>query len=54
MATGQRIGLIRFGSRVDVYMPAATPLVSLGTKTIAGETPIADYAAVASTLYRAG
>ena len=55
VTTGQRIGLIRFGSRVDVYMPAgATPLVALGTKTIAGETPIADYAAVAATIYRAG
>ena len=55
VATGQRIGLIRFGSRVDVYMPAgATPLVALGTKTIAGETPIADFAAVPATAFKAG
>ncbi|MCC2101068.1 MAG: phosphatidylserine decarboxylase, partial [Hyphomicrobiales bacterium] len=54
LGVGQRFGLIRFGSRVDVYMPAgATPLVSLGTKTIAGETPIADFAIVQPAAYRA-
>ena len=54
LGVGQRFGLIRFGSRVDVYMPAgATPLVSLGTKTTAGETPIADFASVQSALFRA-
>ncbi len=38
-----RIGLIRFGSRVDVYMPdSAVPLVGLGSKAIAGETILAD------------
>ena len=37
--TGQRIGLIRFGSRVDVYLPAnAAPRVALGQRSIAGET----------------
>src|SRR5436190_7053588 len=36
---GQRIGLIRFGSRVDVYLPAGTsPRVLLGQRAIAGET----------------
>ncbi len=41
--TGERFGLIRFGSRVDVYLPAGTaPLVVPGQKTIAGETVIAD------------
>ena len=36
---GQRVGLIRFGSRVDVYLPAGTaPQVILGQRTIAGET----------------
>jgi phosphatidylserine decarboxylase len=36
---GQRIGLIRFGSRVDVYLPAeAAPRVMLGQRAIAGET----------------
>jgi phosphatidylserine decarboxylase len=39
---GQRVGLIRFGSRVDVYLPAGTsPRVALGQRTIAGETIIA-------------
>ncbi len=42
VASGQRIGLIRFGSRVDVYLPAGTePAVALGQRTIAGETIIA-------------
>lgn len=37
--SGQRFGLIRFGSRVDVYLPAGvTPMVKLGDKTVAGET----------------
>lgn len=36
---GQRVGLIRFGSRVDVYLPAGTaPRVLLGQRSIAGET----------------
>jgi phosphatidylserine decarboxylase len=36
---GQRVGLIRFGSRVDVYLPAeAAPRVMLGQRAIAGET----------------
>ena len=43
---GQRIGLIRFGSRVDVYLPAGTgPRVLLGQRTIAGETVIAEVGA---------
>jgi phosphatidylserine decarboxylase len=46
MAAGDRIGMIRFGSRVDVYLPeGATPLVSEGQTAIAGETLIADLAA---------
>jgi phosphatidylserine decarboxylase len=40
---GQRIGLIRFGSRVDVYLPAGTaPKVLLGQRTIGGETVLAE------------
>nr|WP_179646581.1 phosphatidylserine decarboxylase [Spinactinospora alkalitolerans] len=36
---GERIGLIRFGSRVDVYLPAGiTPAVEVGQKVRAGET----------------
>ena len=39
VAAGQRIGLIRFGSRVDVYLPAGTaPKVALGQRCVAGET----------------
>ena len=42
VAAGQRIGLIRFGSRVDVYLPAGTaPAVVLGQRTVAGETVLA-------------
>ena len=42
VGTGQRVGLIRFGSRVDVYLPAGTaPRVILGQRTIAGETVVA-------------
>lgn len=41
--TGERFGLIRFGSRVDVYFPTGTaPLVAVGQTMIAGETVIAD------------
>jgi len=40
---GQRIGMIRFGSRVDVYLPAGTgPKVLLGQRAIAGETVLAE------------
>jgi phosphatidylserine decarboxylase len=43
VAKGQRVGLIRFGSRVDVYLPAGTdPKVMIGQTVIAGETVIAD------------
>ena len=40
---GQRVGLIRFGSRVDVYLPAGTgPRVLLGQRAIAGETVLGE------------
>ncbi len=43
LAAGQRVGLIRFGSRVDVYLPAGTDSkVLLGQKVIAGETVLAE------------
>src|SRR6202046_1821351 len=45
VAAGQRIGMIRFGSRVDVYLPEGTrPLAAEGQTAIAGETVIADLA----------
>jgi phosphatidylserine decarboxylase len=41
---GERIGMIRFGSRVDVYLPdGVRPLVAEGQTAIAGETIIADF-----------
>jgi len=43
LAVGQRFGLIRFGSRVDVYLPVGrTPLVAVGQLAVAGETVFAD------------
>ena len=46
LETGERFGLIRFGSRLDVYLPAGiAPLVCPGQGAIAGETVIADLAA---------
>ncbi len=43
LAAGERIGLIRFGSRVDVYIPPPyRPLVALGQRMVAGETVLAD------------
>ncbi len=42
---GERFGLIRFGSRLDVYLPqGTTPLVAVGQRMVAGETVIADLA----------
>lgn len=39
VAVGQRVGLIRFGSRVDVFLPAGTTSeVVVGQRTLAGET----------------
>lgn len=44
--TGQRFGLIRFGSRCDIYLPSTlAPQVIVGQKTIAGETILANIAA---------
>ena len=38
---GDRIGMIRFGSRADVYFENYKPLIKVGQKTIAGETLLA-------------
>ena len=46
IGAGERIGMIRFGSRVDVYLPEGVrPLIAEGQTAIAGETVIADLAA---------
>lgn len=43
LGAGERFGLIRFGSRVDTYLPpGATPLVAVGQRAIGGETVLAD------------
>jgi phosphatidylserine decarboxylase len=43
LQTGERFGMIRFGSRVDVYLPdGVQPLVALGQVMISAETVIAD------------
>ena len=40
---GERFGMIRFGSRVDVYLPdGVAPLVCIGQTAVAGETVLAD------------
>jgi phosphatidylserine decarboxylase len=46
VGAGERIGLIRFGSRLDVYLPpGTTPLAAEGQIAVAGETVLADLAA---------
>jgi phosphatidylserine decarboxylase len=43
LRAGERFGLIRFGSRLDVYLPdGVAPLVALGQTMVAGETVLAD------------
>jgi phosphatidylserine decarboxylase len=44
LSTGERFGLIRFGSRLDVYLPEGSKaLVSVGQTAVAGETVLADF-----------
>ncbi|GLS46590.1 phosphatidylserine decarboxylase [Methylobacterium brachythecii] len=53
LQTGERFGLIRFGSRVDVYLPTtARVLVGLGQKSVAGETVLADLGGGAERAFR--
>jgi len=56
IGAGERIGMIRFGSRVDVYLPAgAVPRVSEGQTALAGETIIADLGTLtAAPTFRVG
>jgi phosphatidylserine decarboxylase len=43
VAAGQRIGIIRFGSRVDIYLPSPyAPMVIAGQRMVGGETVLAD------------
>ncbi|MDF3416481.1 phosphatidylserine decarboxylase [Sulfitobacter sp. M57] len=43
LGAGHRFGLIRFGSRLDIYLPkGVSPLVSVGQTAVAGETILAD------------
>lgn len=43
LGAGERFGLIRFGSRVDVYLPPGkSALVAIGQRALAGETVLAD------------
>lgn len=43
LRAGERYGIIRFGSRLDVYLPeGAIPLVAVGQSAISGETVLAD------------
>jgi phosphatidylserine decarboxylase len=55
IGAGERFGLIRFGSRLDVYLPeGTTALVSEGQTAVAGETILADFRlSDASRIYRA-
>jgi phosphatidylserine decarboxylase len=46
LSVGERFGLIRFGSRLDIYVPMnAQVLVGLGQTAVAGETVLADLTA---------
>jgi phosphatidylserine decarboxylase len=43
LGVGERIGLIRFGSRVDLFLPPGHgPLVAVGQRAVGGETVLAD------------
>jgi phosphatidylserine decarboxylase len=43
VSAGERFGLIRFGSRVDVYLPVGVhAVVGLNQRSVAGETVLAD------------
>jgi phosphatidylserine decarboxylase len=56
LGTGERFGMIRFGSRLDVYLPEGTaPLVAVGQTAVGGETALADMrAGDAGRAFRSG
>ena len=56
LGAGERFGMIRFGSRLDVYLPVGTPpQVAVGQTALAGETVLADLRATEDArAYRAG
>jgi phosphatidylserine decarboxylase len=55
VGVGERFGMIRFGSRLDVYLPeGVAPLVAVGQTAIAGETVLADLRASDGRAFRAG
>jgi len=56
LGAGERFGMIRFGSRLDVYLPeGVAPLVAVGQIALAGETVLADLRASGEArAYRAG
>ncbi|MCX8508957.1 MAG: phosphatidylserine decarboxylase [Rhodobacteraceae bacterium] len=48
---GERFGLIRFGSRLDVYLPhGVAPMVTIGQTMVAGETVLADLSSGAAAM----
>jgi len=50
VGAGERFGMIRFGSRLDVYLPVGSvPLVSEGQTSLAGETVLADLSSATRT-----
>ncbi|WP_348524902.1 phosphatidylserine decarboxylase [Mesorhizobium sp. LNJC399B00] len=50
IAIGERFGLIRFGSRVDVFLPStAVPRVAVGQTAVGGETVLAEFGGVSAT-----
>ena len=51
LRTGQRIGLMKFGSRMDVFVPPEVDLVAVaGDRTVAGESVIARWPALTGSL----
>jgi len=52
--TGHRFGIIRFGSRMDIYLPNNMPvMICEGQRTLAGETILADFNAKLKESYTA-